>query len=238
MKKNAWIGIVAGVAAVVGIVVLVYLAATMPVRQPVNNAPINNAPALNEPAANQPSPIIGLPVNPATQIHVTSLQPNDVVTSPLTITGEARGTWFFEASFPVVLQDANGKVIAAKAATALGDWMTEDFVPFTVTLTFDKPATETGTLILEKDNPSDNPQFANQLTLPVRFTASKQTVKNGCVVSGCSGQICSDQQVITDCIYKPEYACYATATCEKQSNGQCGWTPSAELSSCIATAQK
>jgi hypothetical protein len=57
-----------------------------------------------------------------------------------------------------------------------------------------------------------------------------------CFVGGCSGQICSDQEgAISTCEWKAEYACYATATCERQTEGQCGWTDTTELSSCLAT---
>ncbi len=58
-----------------------------------------------------------------------------------------------------------------------------------------------------------------------------------CVVGGCSGEVCSDASggsAITTCLYLPEYACYKTATCERQTNGACGWTHTAELSACLA----
>lgn len=56
-----------------------------------------------------------------------------------------------------------------------------------------------------------------------------------CYVGGCSGQICSDQEgVISTCEWKPEYACYQSATCERQSNGTCGWTPTPALQTCLA----
>ncbi|MEO8699808.1 MAG: DUF6748 domain-containing protein [Kofleriaceae bacterium] len=57
-----------------------------------------------------------------------------------------------------------------------------------------------------------------------------------CFVGGCSGQVCSDQEgVITTCEWREEYACYATATCERQGDGACGWTPTAELDSCLGS---
>ena len=55
----------------------------------------------------------------------------------------------------------------------------------------------------------------------------------GCIVTGCSGQICSDEEVITTCEFLPEYSCYKTARCERQSDGQCCWTETAELKSCL-----
>jgi hypothetical protein len=56
-----------------------------------------------------------------------------------------------------------------------------------------------------------------------------------CFVGGCSGQVCSDEPgVITTCEFLPEYACYKTATCEKQDDGHCGWTQTTELQACLA----
>ena len=69
-------------------------------------------------------------------IRVDSPRPNAVIQSPLQIQGEARGTWFFEADFPIELLDAEGQVIGMAIATAQGEWMTEEFVPFTASLTF------------------------------------------------------------------------------------------------------
>src|SRR3989344_406857 len=103
-----------------------------------------------------------------------SIHPGDAVTSPLGITGEARGTWFFEASFPVTLTDWDGKIIAQLPAQAIGDWMTEEYVPFGVTLTFDTPTpgdptVNRGFLILQKDNPSGLPEHDDALEIPVIF---------------------------------------------------------------------
>lgn len=98
----------------------------------------------------------------------------DSIHSPLTITGEARGFWFFEASFPVVLTDWDGRIIAETFATAQSDWMTESFVPFEVTLEFKVPpgpggTINRGTLILQRDNPSGLPENDAALEIPIVF---------------------------------------------------------------------
>ena len=102
-------------------------------------------------------------------IRVTNPRPNQPISSPLLLEGEARGFWFFEASFPIRLFDGNGKEIAVAIAQAQGEWMTEEFVPFQATLEFAKPATEKGTLIFEKDNPSGLSSEADGLVMPIRF---------------------------------------------------------------------
>ncbi len=103
------------------------------------------------------------------EIQVTIPHANDVVQSPLVVSGQALGTWYFEASFPVRLLDANGNELASTPAQAQSDWMTTDMVPFTATLTFSTPVTPTGTLILKNDNPSGDPQRDKQISIPVRF---------------------------------------------------------------------
>lgn len=105
-------------------------------------------------------------------IRVASPLANAIVTSPITIAGVARGTWYFEASFPVVLVDWDGKIIAQGVATAQSDWTTTDFVPFTATLSFNTADisghySNKGTLILKKDNPSGLPAHDDALEIPV-----------------------------------------------------------------------
>lgn len=59
-------------------------------------------------------------------------------------------------------------------------------------------------------------------------------VSGECFAGGCSGQICSDDpNAISTCEYKAAYACYRSAKCERQQNGQCGWTDTPELRSCL-----
>ncbi|WP_437659432.1 hypothetical protein [Sorangium sp. So ce1182] len=55
-----------------------------------------------------------------------------------------------------------------------------------------------------------------------------------CVVTGCSGQVCSDENVVTDCEYREEYACYSEhGVCERGASGECGWRQTPELEACL-----
>ena len=105
-------------------------------------------------------------------IRVTVPLPNVFVQSPLVVKGEARGNWYFEASFPVKVFDSNGKQLGVVAAQAQGDWMTTSLVPFQATLTFDAPTTETGTIVFQKDNPSGLPANDASVSIPVYFSAN------------------------------------------------------------------
>ncbi len=99
---------------------------------------------------------------------------NATISSPLVVSGSARGAWYFEASFPVRLLDANGMELVSAPAQAQGDWMTENFVPFSVTLNFIKPITKTGILILKNDNPSGLSENDKEVRIPVQFSEYKE----------------------------------------------------------------
>ena len=110
-------------------------------------------------------------------IQLTTPLPGEVIATPLVITGQVRGTWYFEGSFPVTLTNWDGLIIAEGFATAEGEWMTEEFVPFTATIEYESPFLadspdfmERGSLILQKDNPSGLPEHDDALEIPVRFT--------------------------------------------------------------------
>lgn len=111
-------------------------------------------------------------------IRVAKPQAGTEISSPLEIRGEARGNWFFEASFPVRLVDENGKELASGIAEAEGEWMTEKFVPFKATLVFDRKEARSGKLILLKANASDLEELDDSFAVPVVFSQGETaTVK-------------------------------------------------------------
>jgi len=102
-------------------------------------------------------------------IRIDSPRPNQTISSPLIIQGEARGTWFFEGDFPVYLLDDNGKELKIGIARAKSDWMTENFVLFEAKIEFQQPKIKTGVLVFKKDNPSGLLEHDDELRMPVRF---------------------------------------------------------------------
>ena len=80
--------------------------------------------------------------------------------------------------------------------------------------------TESGETFVEDITEGENPSVAGR-----------------CYVGGCSGQICSDQPgALSTCEYREEYACYKTATCERQGGGECGWTMTPALNICLGAS--
>jgi hypothetical protein len=121
------------------------------------------SPLASAPPATTPSP--------TTPILLETPRENETITSPLTVRGRARGQWFFEGSFPIVLTNWDGLIIAEGIATAEGEWMTEEYVPFEATLTFtsDTTVSNRGTLILQRENPSGLPENDDALEITVFF---------------------------------------------------------------------
>ncbi len=105
-------------------------------------------------------------------IRVSAPVRNALVDSPLAVRGEARGPWYFEASFPVDVRDASGAVVGVGYATAEGDWMTESYVPFSGTIAFDVSADAAGSIgsvMFRKANASGLAEHDDALVVPVVF---------------------------------------------------------------------
>ncbi len=117
--------------------------------------------------------------NPSIQTTYTSLKSvsvkifsplsNEKVVNPLAIIGQVPGSWSFEASFPIKLLDSNGRVVAQTSAQVLGDWMTDNLVPFSAKLTWSTAESGKGTLVLQKDNPSGLAKNDDSVSIPVEF---------------------------------------------------------------------
>lgn len=103
-------------------------------------------------------------------IKIKTPLPNSKIENPLIVEGEARGNWFFEGSFPIMLVNWDGLIIGSGIAQAQGEWMTENFVPFKAEIKFVKPDYKnSGALILKKDNPSGLPKNDDAVEIPIFF---------------------------------------------------------------------
>lgn len=147
-----------------------------------------------------PRPVQRCEVQTESPVKIEFPKSGDIVKSPLEIKGEARGFWFFEASFPIVLAGSDEKIIAQGIATAKSNWMTENFVPFEAKLEFFVPSVSEGFLILKKDNPSGLPKNDAEVKIPVQFETSEETR----VVKAFFGNNNLDPEVLCDKVFAVE----------------------------------
>ncbi len=110
-------------------------------------------------------------------IRVETPVPMAAVPYTFDVRGQARGPWYFEASFPIVVLNADGEEVATAVAQAEGEWMTEAFVPFSASIDLTdaaftdrviEPGSQ-GTLVFKKDNPSGLPENDDELRFPITF---------------------------------------------------------------------
>ena len=71
--------------------------------------------------------------------------------------------------------------------------------------------------------------------LPTIPEQDRVAVKDDCFIGGCNGEFCEEEPVGGLCLFYPSVVCYdeAFTTCERQANGQCGWTETSEFESCL-----
>jgi len=124
-------------------------------------------------------------------IKINNPKSFDIISSPVTVTGSARGNWFFEASFPIQVFNYEDEQIGGGIATAKGDWMTTDFVPFEGIINFSATTTisnqivsnqigddslSSGYIRFMKDNPSGLPEFDDHFDIPVYFVSEANSI--------------------------------------------------------------
>ena len=110
-------------------------------------------------------------------IKVSFPKEGERVGGTINVTGIARGSWYFEGDFPVELWDLSGKMLASAAALAEGEWMKEEFVPFSAALIYSVSEPTPARLVLKKNNPSDLPEQNAQIEIPVTLEPEKTSAK-------------------------------------------------------------
>lgn len=169
-KLNLGIGIALLVAGIS--VIALFFLPPAPVEAPATPVGDNTTPVTDDTASDlESTPEAADMVEHNDAIRVSTPLPESTISSPLVIEGEARGTWFFEGDFPVFLTNWDGLIIAEGFATAEGEWMTEDYVPFTAELTFtsDTSVSDRASLILQKSNPSGLPEHYDAFEYTLYF---------------------------------------------------------------------
>ena len=104
------------------------------------------------------------------KIIISSPVINQKVSNPIPVTGQAQGSWFFEATAPMVVVNWDGLIIGESYIEADGEWMTEDMVSFHGVINYSLPVdsySNSGTLIIHRTNPSGLPEHDAAIEIPI-----------------------------------------------------------------------
>jgi hypothetical protein len=105
-------------------------------------------------------------------IKIIEPKAGDTINSPAKFSGSARGNWFFEASFPIEILAIDGSVLGQGIAQAAGEWMTENFVDWSASVSFDPKGNTIGIVKFKRDNPSGMPENDMSVEVPVMFISN------------------------------------------------------------------
>lgn len=121
-----------------------------------------------------PEPIATLNSNPGiiSEPILTTPIKNSHITSPTLVIGFAPLGWMFEGVMPIKLVDAQGNILVSTQAqeNSPGTWQSGNPVGFSANLVFTPPTTESGKIIISKDNPSGLPENDVHYEFPVKLT--------------------------------------------------------------------
>lgn len=105
--------------------------------------------------------------NKEVTVEVYEPERSQKVDSPLKVFGRVPGNWSQEAVFAVELVDEGGEVLGKANARIIGDWMTEELVPFSAEIEFKDTPDVRGDLVLIKANPSGLDENTDKVVIPL-----------------------------------------------------------------------
>ncbi len=196
-----------------------------------------------------------LPVGDSKYIKVNSFLTPQVKQDQV-VSGLAYYQVYSDRFFPVYVLDGNKGIIGIVKAYVNGSIRADGYIPFRAVLSFTNPTTPTGYLVFK--NMYDTDAISAVTIIPIRFNTyegysnrmpsliygsprtNTNPLANNCVIGGCNMQLCLEQSdvknTVTSCEYRPAYACYQRAICERNSqSGRCGWRIDNTLATCLQT---
>jgi hypothetical protein len=106
-------------------------------------------------------------------ITVDQPQPEGEIEDPVTVTGKARGYWYNEGIFTVLIIDASGYTVGEGQAQADEKWTTTNFVNFTASVPiYSTPRAKTGVMRLKRTDQSG--KSLDYIEVPITFKKYKE----------------------------------------------------------------
>lgn len=121
-------------------------------------------------AVGRTGPLCEFAACPTSLINISSPKAEDVVSSPVSISGSAQAGWgIFEGQAgTVTLYDGKENNLGTAILTVIDDWMQPE-VQFTASLNFANFADGIGKLVFKNDNASGDPARDKRYEMPVNF---------------------------------------------------------------------
>lgn len=100
----------------------------------------------------------------------TNVPRNSVIKTDQIVAGKIDNSWLFEGQFNIQIKDSSGRVIATTPVKIVEgqDWTVPGLKDFSVKITF-KTNSQSGTLVINSDNPSGLPENQKSYSIPVKF---------------------------------------------------------------------
>ncbi len=166
MSSNiVWVIIVLFLLTVIGVLGWIIMEPPAAIQDPTVATTTQAQAPTPTPATSTPEPTLTEPLS--ARVSITQPASGAEVGGSFTVSGKAPGNWYFEASFPIQVRDAEGNVVARTHATAQSDWMTTELVAFTATVHIEGGYKGPADLILLRDNPSGLPEHDDSTTIPI-----------------------------------------------------------------------
>lgn len=168
LNRQQWILLAAGLVALIGTWIM-YLAKQAEVDYLAQNNFELQTRIVTLESKNSPMKVGSYKSSKGVSMQVFTPTMDSTVKSPLQIAGKVPGTWSFEASFPIELVDDKGKVLAKTTGNLAGNWMTDDQVVFTATISWDGSYNGPAKLVLKNDNPSGLLDKNDSVEIPLKI---------------------------------------------------------------------
>lgn len=102
-------------------------------------------------------------------IEVKKPKPNEEVSSPFELSGQAVGDWYSSGFLNVKLVDEHDNILISKLVKATADTNTEGMVPFAAAIEYDASRSAIGRLIIERTNPNFTRGQLGPMFIPLRL---------------------------------------------------------------------
>lgn len=160
--------IIIGILACILLAALVYISTTLDKETPATNSePVVTVPDNTE------QTVVYRTGDLSNQVTITSPEPAVQIASPVLVSGQAPGNWFFEGTAPVSVTNWDGLIVGEGYVMAEDDWMTTELVDFSGSVEFqidESTVYNRGSLILRRSNASGLPEFDAAVEIPIVFS--------------------------------------------------------------------